>query len=33
MLLNYYLEKLGVDDKPEFINKYLNTPSLLRLKK
>ena len=33
MLLNYYLKKLGNDDKPDFINKYLETPSLLRLKK
>lgn len=33
MLLEYYLEKLNYKNKPEFINKYLNTPSLLRLKK
>ena len=33
MLLDYYLKKLGVENKPEFINKYLETPSLLRLKK
>lgn len=33
MLLEYYLDKLNVKNKPEFIEKYLKTPSLLRLKK
>ena len=33
MLLKYYLKKLDYENKPEFINKYLQTPSLLRLKK
>ena len=32
-LLEFYLETLEYNEKPEFINKYLNTPSLNRLKK
>ena len=31
-LLKYYFKELDYDKKPEFLNKYLNTPSLLRLK-
>lgn len=33
MLLKSYLEKLNYKNKPEFINKYLKTPSLVRLQK
>ena len=33
MYLQYYLEKLGYLNIPSFLNKYLKTPSLLRLKK
>ena len=33
MLLEYYLKELGIDNKPEFLNKYLEAPSLVRLKK
>ena len=33
MLLNYYLELLGIKEMPEFLKKYLETPSLTRLKK
>ncbi|MCR5787656.1 MAG: HD domain-containing protein [Bacilli bacterium] len=33
MLLNYYLEKLGYNELPEFLHKYLYDPKLLRLKK
>lgn len=33
MLLEYYLKKLEYENRPEFINKYLKAPSLLRLKK
>ena len=32
-LYNHYLEVLDFYNRPEFINKYLETPSLLRLKK
>ena len=32
-MLNYYLEKLGYLNIPQFLLKYLNTPSLIRLKK
>ena len=32
-LLGYYLETLDYDKKPEFLNKYLETPCLTRLKK
>lgn len=32
-LLEFYLETLEYNEKPEFLNKYLNTPSLNRLKK
>ncbi len=31
--LEYYFRKLGYLDMPQFLKKYLNTPSLLRLKK
>ncbi len=31
-ILNYYLDKLGINNMPEFLNKYLNTSSLDRLK-
>ena len=33
MLLNYYLELLGIQEMPEFLKKYLKIPSLTRLKK
>ena len=33
MYLNFYLKQLGYDKIPEFLLKYLKTPSLLRLKK
>lgn len=33
MYLKYYLEKLGYKNMPEFLVKYLKTPSLVRLKK
>lgn len=33
MYLKYYLEKLGYSNLPSFLIKYLETPSLLRLKK
>lgn len=33
MLLNYYLELLGIKEMPEFLKKYLEIPSLTRLKK
>jgi len=33
MLLKYYLDKLGYKNIPEFLNKYLEVPSLIRLKK
>ena len=33
MLLEYYLKKLEYENRPDFINKYLKAPSLLRLKK
>lgn len=33
MYLQYYLEELGYSNLPSFIIKYLETPSLLRLKK
>lgn len=33
MLVNYYLDKLGYTNIPEFLKKYLRCPSLLRLKK
>ena len=33
MYLNYYLNLLGVNKIPKFLIKYLNCPSLLRLKK
>ena len=32
-LLQYYLDKLEYNNRPEFLNKYLDTPCLLRLKK
>ena len=32
-LLKFYLDKLDYDLKPEFLDKYLETPSLTRLKK
>lgn len=32
-LLKYYYEMLNYDNRPEFLNKYLETPCLLRLKK
>ena len=32
-LLEYYLENLNYDNKPEFLNKYLEAPCLTRLKK
>lgn len=32
-LLQYYTDLLGKDNMPDFLPKYLNTPSLLRLKK
>lgn len=31
-MLKYYLELLGFSDMPDFIIKYLNCPSLIRLK-
>lgn len=33
MLLKYYLDKLEYKNIPEFLNKYLEVPSLIRLKK
>ena len=33
MYLNYYFEKLGLQNTPDFLVKYLNIPSLERLKK
>ena len=33
MLLQYYLEQLNYKELPDFLIKYLQTPSLLRLKK
>ena len=33
MYLEYYLKLLNFDSMPEFLKKYLETPSLLRLKK
>lgn len=33
MLLEHYFKELDIDNKPEFLNKYLKAPSLLRLKK
>ena len=33
MYLQYYLEELGYLNIPDFLVKYLKTPSLLRLKK
>ena len=33
MLLNYYLDKLGINEIPNFLKKYLESPSLQRLKK
>lgn len=33
MYLQYYLKELGISDIPNFLIKYLETPSLLRLKK
>ena len=33
MLYNYYLKKLGYPNIPDFLKKYLNIPSLIRLKK
>lgn len=33
MCLNYYLEKINYQNIPEFLIKYLKSPSLLRLKK
>ena len=33
MYLDYYLKKLDYDHIPEFLVKYLLSPSLLRLKK
>ena len=32
MYLNYYKEILGYDNIPDFLNKYLESPSLIRLK-
>ena len=32
-LLEYYLKILNYDNRPEFLNKYLKTPCLERLKK
>ena len=32
-LLEYYLDKLNYKTKPQFLEKYLQTPCLLRLKK
>jgi len=32
MLVNYYLSKLGICNIPDFLNKYLKSPSLMRLK-
>ncbi len=32
MLLKYYLEQLNYSNRPDYINKYLNSPSLKRLK-
>ena len=32
-LLQYYLDKLEYNNRPEFLNKYLDTPCLVRLKK
>ena len=32
-LLEYYLEKLDYERKPEFLEKYMKVPTLLRLKK
>ena len=33
MYLEYYLNELGYQNIPDFLIKYLKTPSLLRLKK
>jgi len=33
MFLDYYKNKLGYSELPEFLTKYLKTPSLIRLKK
>ena len=33
MYLEYYLNELDYDNRPNFLNKYLKSPSLLRLKK
>ena len=33
MYLEYYLDKLNYQNVPEFMEKYLKAPSLLRLKK
>ena len=33
MYLQHYLKELGYSNIPEFLTKYLETPSLLRLKK
>ena len=32
-LLEFYLNVLEYENRPDFLNKYLNTPCLLRLKK
>ena len=32
MILQYYLNKIGYNEMPQFLLKYLNTPSLIRLK-
>ena len=32
-LLQFYLNKLDYENRPNFLNKYLNTPCLIRLKK
>ena len=31
-ILQQYLDIIGYSSKPDFLDKYLNTPSLLRLK-
>ena len=33
MFLEYYLKELDYENMPPFLDKYLSTPSLIRLKK